>query len=55
MFFRYLFFLISCTAFSQVNLLNSERPEQIGVLSENQKESLSDKKYLQYPYETTKI
>ena len=50
MFFRYLFFLISCTAFSQVNLLNSERPEQIGVLSENQKESLSDKKYLQYPY-----
>ena len=41
-----LFVALNLSAFGQVNVLNAERPEEIGVLSENQEEILSNKKYL---------
>jgi gliding motility associated protien GldN len=45
-----LFLLMGCIVFGQVNLINSDRPEEIGVLSDEQKEMFSDKKYLEYPH-----
>lgn len=45
-----LFLLMGCIVFGQVNLINSNRPEEIGVLSDEQKEMFSDKKYLEYPH-----
>ena len=35
---------------AQVNVLNADQPSEIGVLSDEQKLDLSEKKYLQYPY-----
>jgi gliding motility associated protien GldN len=35
---------------AQVNVLNADQPSEIGVLSDEQKLELSEKKYLQYPY-----
>ncbi len=46
----FLFVVLSFSALGQVNVLNAERPEEIGVLSENQEEILSNKKYLEYPH-----
>jgi gliding motility associated protien GldN len=45
-----LFLLMGCIVFGQVNLINSDRPEEIGVLSDEQKEMFSYKKYLEYPH-----
>lgn len=45
-----LFLLMGCIVFGQVNLINSDRPEEIGVLSDEQKEMFSNKKYLEYPH-----
>jgi gliding motility associated protien GldN len=45
-----LFLLMGCIVFGQVNLINSDRPEEIGVLSDEQKEMCSYKKYLEYPH-----
>ena len=44
--------LLCCSVFlqAQVNVLNADKPSEIGVLSEEQIEQLSDKKYLEYPY-----
>lgn len=42
--------LIGFTVFGQVNLINSDRPEEIGVLSDEQKEMFSEKKFLEYPH-----
>jgi gliding motility associated protien GldN len=44
--------LMCCSVFlqAQVNVLNADKPSEIGVLSEEQIEQLSDKKYLEYPY-----
>ena len=36
----FLFVVLSFSALGQVNVLNAERPEEIGVLSENQEEIL---------------
>ena len=46
----FLYVALNLSAFGQVNVLNAERPEEIGVLSENQEEILSNKKYLEYPH-----
>ena len=35
---------------AQINVLNADRPNEIGVFSEEQKEALSTQKYLEYPY-----
>jgi len=35
---------------AQVNVLNADQPQEIGVLSQEQQEALSDKKYLSYPH-----
>ena len=35
---------------AQVNVLNADQPQEIGVLSEAQQEALSSKKYLEYPH-----
>ena len=48
--FKYLVLLIGFTGFSQINILNTDRPEKIGVLSDEQKEMFSEKKYLEYPH-----
>ena len=45
-----MFVVLNFRAVGQVNVLNAERPEEIGVLSENQEETLSNKKYLEYPH-----
>ena len=45
-----MFVVLNFRAVGQVNVLNAERPEEIGVLSENQEEILSNKKYLEYPH-----
>ena len=43
----FLFVVLNFSAVGQVNVLNAERPEEIGVLSENQEDILSNKKYLE--------
>jgi gliding motility associated protien GldN len=45
-------FSFSCTIYldAQVNILNADNPNEIGVLSEEQMQRLSNKKYLEYPY-----
>lgn len=35
---------------AQVNVLNADQPNEIGVLSDEQKDAISKKKYLEYPY-----
>lgn len=35
---------------AQINVLNADQPDEVGVLSEDQKEALSEKKYLEYPF-----
>mgnify|MGYP000206331365 CR=1 FL=1 len=35
---------------SQINVLNADQPNEIGVLSEEQQEALSGKKYLEYSH-----
>ncbi|MFL2572371.1 MAG: gliding motility protein GldN, partial [Flavobacteriaceae bacterium] len=44
--------LICCSIYlqAQVNVLNADKPSEIGVYSKEQIEQLSDKKYLSYPY-----
>ena len=43
--------LFGCAVLTaQVNVLNADQPNEIGVLSEKQKEVLSSQKYLEYPY-----
>ena len=46
------FLFMCCSMFlqAQVNVLNADKPSEIGVLSEDQVKQLSDKKYLEYPY-----
>lgn len=46
------FLFMCCSMFlqAQVNVLNADQPSEIGVLSDEQKLELSEKKYLQYPY-----
>ncbi len=40
----------SSALLAQVNVLNADQPDEIGVLSEEQLEALSSKKYLEYPH-----
>lgn len=47
---KILLLFLSFSAFGQVNLLNADRPEEIGVLSEDQKKKLIEKKFLEYPH-----
>ena len=43
--------LFGCSMLSaQINVLNADQPDEIGVLSEEQQEALSDQKYLEYSY-----
>lgn len=35
---------------AQINVLNADQPDEIGVLSEEQQEALSNQKYLEYSY-----
>ena len=44
--------LICCSIYlqAQVNVLNADKPSEIGVYSKEQIEQLSDKKYLSYPF-----
>ena len=44
--------LICCSIYlqAQVNVLNADKPSEIGVYSKEQIEQLLDKKYLSYPY-----
>jgi gliding motility associated protien GldN len=44
-----LFFAFT-TSFAQVNVLNVDNPEEIGVFSEEQNKSHSEKKFLEYPF-----
>lgn len=48
-FISILFFAFA-TSFAQVNVLNADSPEEIGVMSEEQKIAQSDKKFLEYPF-----
>lgn len=48
-----LFVLLLCchvALYAQVNVLNADQPDEIGVLSAEQKEQLSNKKYLEYAH-----
>ena len=50
-YFGLVILLFGCGILSaQVNVLNADQPDEIGVLSKEQKEALSEKKYLEYPY-----
>jgi len=50
-YFRLVVMLFGCAMLTaQVNILNADQPNEIGVLSEKQKEVLSSQKYLEYPY-----
>lgn len=44
--------LFNCSVFlqAQLNILNADKPSEIGVLSKDQIEQLSDKKFLSYSY-----
>ncbi|MEK9530052.1 MAG: gliding motility protein GldN [Flavobacteriaceae bacterium] len=48
-FISILFFAFA-TSFAQINVLNADSPEEIGVMSEEQKKAQSDKKFLEYPF-----
>lgn len=50
-YFGLLFLFYGCgVLLAQVNVLNADQPQEIGVLSEEQQDALSGKKYLQYPH-----
>jgi len=50
-YFRLLVLLFGCAVLTaQVNVLNADQPNEIGVLSKKQKEALSSQKYLAYPF-----
>ena len=44
--------LFNCSVFlqAQVNVLNADKPSEIGVLSEEQIKQLSENKFLSYPF-----
>lgn len=48
--FIFILFFAFATSFAQVNVLNADSPEEIGVMSEEQKIAQSDKKFLEYPF-----
>ena len=51
MYFVLIVMLFGCSMLSaQINVLNADQPDEIGVLSEEQQEALSDQKYLEYSY-----
>ena len=48
MYFVLIVMLFGCSMLSaQINVLNADQPDEIGVLSEEQQEALSDQKYLE--------
>ena len=51
MYFVLIVMLFGCSMLSaQINVLNADQPDEIGVLSEEQQEALSNQKYLEYSY-----
>lgn len=51
MYFVLIVILFGCSMLSaQINVLNADQPDEIGVLSEEQQEALSNQKYLEYSY-----
>lgn len=50
-YFRLVIMLFGCGLLNaQINVLNADQPDEIGVLSEEQKDVLSDSKYLEYSH-----
>ena len=50
-YFRLVILLFGCGLLNaQINVLNADQPDEIGVLSEEQKDVLSDSKYLEYSH-----
>ena len=50
-YFRLVIMLFGCGLLNaQINVLNADQPDEIGVLSEEQKNVLSDSKYLEYSH-----
>lgn len=50
-YFRLVILLFGCGLLNaQINVLNADQPDEIGVLSEEQKNVLSDSKYLEYSH-----
>ena len=51
MYFVLIVMLFGCSMLSaQINVLNADQPDEIGVLSEEQQVALSNQKYLEYSY-----